>query len=206
MIDRIKNKLYRDHSAFTLVELIVAISLFAVLVTISSGVFIRSLRAQRAITAFIAANSNASLTIEQIAREVRTGKDFCIQDPSESENPCVSVSNDGQVSQYQKLIFTNARGEKVTYSLIAPSDNSENQMKSLGRQIAGDSIPTPMTAENVDVVALSFYLQGHGPTENIQPRITIVMGVSAADLPAGGFTSYLQTTLSPRVPKELTPL
>ena len=55
-----------------------ALSFFIVFTVIASGSFIRALRTQRAIVALIAANDNANLSIEQIAREIRTGSNFSL--------------------------------------------------------------------------------------------------------------------------------
>lgn len=59
-----------------MIELLVAIGLFTVVIGIVSGIFIQSLKTQRAVVALMAANDNATLSIEQIAREIRTGFDF----------------------------------------------------------------------------------------------------------------------------------
>ncbi|MEK7114752.1 MAG: prepilin-type N-terminal cleavage/methylation domain-containing protein [Patescibacteria group bacterium] len=61
---------------FTIIELMVAMTIFIVVISISSGVFINSLKTQRSVLALMAANDNASLTIEQISREIRTGSEF----------------------------------------------------------------------------------------------------------------------------------
>jgi len=84
-------------NGFTIVELLVAITLFSVIVAIATGTFVQSLRTQRGVTALIAANSNVSLAMEQMAREIRTGQGF-------------SLSGG-------ELNFTNARGQAVAYRL-----------------------------------------------------------------------------------------
>ena len=58
-------------SGFTLVELLVAIGVFSILISVAVGTFARALRTQRQTAALIAANSNASLVLEQMAREIR---------------------------------------------------------------------------------------------------------------------------------------
>lgn len=66
----------KPSGGFTMIELLVAIGLFMIVVGIVSGTFVRSLRTQRSIVALMAANDNASLTIEKISREIRTGFNF----------------------------------------------------------------------------------------------------------------------------------
>lgn len=167
------------NKGFTIVELLIAITLFTVLLGITSGVFIQSLRSQRNLTAFIAANSNASLTIEQITREARTGKDFCVNE------------NDGcrtDAGVYKEIIFTNAKNEKVKYEL-----GGKSVMRSLNSQT-----PIPVTADNVDIQTLSFYIDGNQPGDGKNSRITMALKVSAAGLPFSESVINLQTTVTPR--------
>ncbi|NCN53124.1 type II secretion system protein [Candidatus Wolfebacteria bacterium] len=90
MIKKIKN-----NRGFTMVEMIVGMSLFTIIVSIATGSFINSMRTQRISVSLIAAQSNASLMMEQITREIRTGKNF-------------SLVNG-------ELGFKNAKGENVVY-------------------------------------------------------------------------------------------
>ena len=65
-----------NKKGFTMIELLVAMGLFVVVMGIASTVFVQSLRAQRSIVALMAANDNASLSLEQMMREIRTGSNF----------------------------------------------------------------------------------------------------------------------------------
>ena len=85
----------KNTKGFTIIELMVAMSLFVIVVGISSGVFVRSLRTQRQLVALMAANDNASQTLEQMTREIRTGTAF--------------------TASGSRLSFTNATDEAVTY-------------------------------------------------------------------------------------------
>jgi prepilin-type N-terminal cleavage/methylation domain-containing protein len=74
-----KNRYCKQNSqrGFTLIEMLVAIGVFAVVVAIATGGFVNSLRTQRQVASLISAQSNASLVLEQMAREIRTGFLFC---------------------------------------------------------------------------------------------------------------------------------
>lgn len=82
---------------FTIIELMVAMSLFVIVVGIASGTFVNSLRTQRNVVGLMAANDNASLTLEQMSREIRTGSAF--------------------VGAGSTLHFTNYEHEQVNYAL-----------------------------------------------------------------------------------------
>ncbi len=64
-----KNK----KSGFTIVELLVAMSIFIILVTIATGAFIQALRSERRLLALMSVSNNVSLVLEQMTREIRTG-------------------------------------------------------------------------------------------------------------------------------------
>lgn len=172
-----------SKNGFTIVELLIAMTLFTALIGITSGVFIQSLRTQRNLTAFIAANSNASLTIEQIAREARTGKDFCVG----ANSPCVT-----DAGVYKELIFTNAKNEKVKYELSAQAI----------RRSVNAQTPIPITADNVNVQTLSFYMSGNQPGDGKNARITMVLKVGAAGIPFSESVINLQTTVTTRTLKD----
>jgi type II secretory pathway pseudopilin PulG len=174
---------------FTAVELLVSVALFTIIIAITSGVFIRSLRTQRAIVSFIAANNNASLTIEQLAREIRTGQTFC----TGANSGCALVSG-----AFKNLTFTNAKGEKVKYELSEPQQIGSATIQSILRSV-NDGTPIALTADNVNIKNLSFYLLGQDAGDNQNPRITIALSVGATGIAFSDAIINLQTTISSRV-------
>lgn len=179
----------KSRAGFTILELVVAIGVFSILVSIAVGGFVRALRTQRQVASLIAAQSNVSLAIEQMAREIRTGADFCI-DPRDPANPaaspCVFLSD----SLVEELIFTNASGKRVTYDV---------QGGVMLRDADGGGFE-PMTAENVSVEYLRFRLLGEGRGDQYPPRVTISLGVAprSPDLALRGIVTNLVTTISAR--------
>lgn len=151
------------RSGFTLIELMVAMGLFVIVIGIVSATFIRSLRTQRQVVALMAANDNASFTLEQMAREIRTGSAFS--------------SGEGRLS------FENSDGKPVEYALV-------------GRVVTRNG--RPLTASNVLVAYLSFFLRGSEVGDGLSTRVTIRMGVSARGTLESSVTR-LQTTIASRV-------
>lgn len=159
------------NKGFTVVELIVALGLFTIVIGIASGVFIRSLRSQRLIIELLALNDDSSVTIEQMAREIRLGSGFSTPTPNQ-------------------LDFTNAFGQPVTYQYNPIADTIE-------RRVSGGSLES-LTGDRVSVRDLSFILTGDAPADNLQPRITVHLEIGASSPLLAGFVMTLQTTLSPR--------
>jgi prepilin-type N-terminal cleavage/methylation domain-containing protein len=155
---------------FTLVELLIAMAIFTVVTSIATGAFIRALRTQRQLVSFAAANSNLSLVLEQMAREIRVGRNF--------EQP-------DQVS----LKFKNAKGEDVTYSF-------DEQAQRISRAV-GFGAPQALTSDNVSIRQLSFQLQFAGD-DAYPARITIMAAVAPKEAGVNASVVHIQTTVSAR--------
>lgn len=181
---------------FTLLELMIAVGLFVVLVTIGVGGFVHALHTQGQVAALISANTNMSLVLEQMAREIRTSSEFCENLQSANwSNPCDSGGSD--------ICFFNARSEVVSYGY--------NSLGTIFRGVATSS-PTdpqkecidartnykPITADNVNVKYMNFHLQNNCYGDSYMPRVTITLLVSPKGSGLDNFDTPIQTTISTR--------
>jgi len=167
-------------SGFTIVELLVAMSLFLILVAVATGTFVQALRTQRTITELTAANDNATQTIEQIAREIRTG--FGFMDSTED-----------------LLKFTNYHNESVSYKLEVSDrvlcDQKEGKVGCIVRSTDDGNIWSPITAPEVKVERLRFVISGKELTDDFPTRVTLVLTVAGPK----EIKVNLETTVSSRV-------
>lgn len=178
----------RVHSrrGFTLVELVVAMGVFTVVVSIAVAIFVSAVRNQRLLTELMAVNNNAGGVLEQMAREMRTGYRFC-----EGRNPSAPCADEGS-----SAAFTNHEGEGVTYAYDAVNGAVTRQ-------------GVPLTADNVLVTYATFAVfqknqNGLSDDDVCNPwRITIAMGVRPRNEALKDRETRLQTTVSSRVlPRE----
>jgi prepilin-type N-terminal cleavage/methylation domain-containing protein len=187
----------RQRSGFTLVELLVAVALFSILMSIAAGGFVRALRSEREVSAMMAAESNVNLALEQMAREMRTGYLFC-HDPGENSPSadCAScsvvVSGQTQTWTCPNIEFYNSSGEQVEYSLDANnvlerSDSAEN-----------NGVAEPLTSDNVSVTDLNFTIFGNIEGDHWNPRVTVAIGVQPNDSTVTWSTANLETTVEAR--------
>src|SRR3989339_135837 len=93
---------------FTLIELIVALGVFMVVMTITLSAFLNIMDIQKKTEAFRKVNDNLNFAMEAMMREIREGEDYC---PS----GCVTGS----------FSFTNKDDKKVDYRL----KNEKSQIK-----------------------------------------------------------------------------
>jgi type II secretory pathway pseudopilin PulG len=161
------------NKGFTIIELIVAIASFIIILSITLGGFTGALKTQRQTIGLINANNNASLILEQMAREIRTGYNF----PN---------------STTQELKFTNSEGKNVCYK-----QNGTAIVKGIDTG-SGCSSYKKITADDVEVKYLNFMITGENPSDNKQPFITILMGISSQEASVKGIVVNLQTSISPR--------
>lgn len=168
---KFKIKNFKIWSGFTMIELLVAMGVFIIIVGVSIGIFVRSLRTQRNIINLMAINNNASSAIEQMAREIRTGQSFSSLGPS-------------------GLKFVNYQGKDITYSW---NINTESLERGEG------GVFKTLTASEVKIKRLQFILTGEDEPDNIPTRVTVILGVGSNQRDLTGVLNNIQTTISPRV-------
>lgn len=160
---------------FTLIELLVGISSFIVIISIAVGGFVMALRSQRQAISLMNLNNNISLVLEQIVREIRTGYNFC----QNTSYPC-------SINQFS---FTNGLGQLVIYRFN--NNNIEKQINDFGFK--------RIMANDINVLYLNFIYSGIAIGDNLQPRITILIGASPKEKQTSNIITNIQTTISPRV-------
>lgn len=162
---------------FTLMELMVAMTIFIILMVIVSGGFVNAIKTQRSMTQLMSVNNNASLVLEQMVREIRTGYGFTLNDQG------------GGCSN--RLEFINFASNTVVYSL------SEDRVWRSEAAAPAQAL----TATNVDIERLCFVsTPAVRESEDIFPwRITILLRVGARDNLGENSALNVQTTVSPRI-------
>ncbi len=167
------------RSGFTLIEFLVAFGLFAIIVSVAVGGFVRALRIQRQLVALAAANSNVSLALEQMAREIRVGKGFACGN-----------------SVCDELSFKTPAGRTIVYRLDGTTKTIQRSCASCIESTGFESI----TGENVRIHYLEFHLQGTAPADFVAGRVTISLGVSPKESGIDTNVVRVQTTVSARNP------
>lgn len=168
-------------TGFTLVELIVAMSVFVVVISLTSGIFVRALRAQRQVNQLMMVNSDASLVLEKLAREARLGFNF-------------NVTNDlGGCSSgtFDSLGFQRARNGSIT-SVIYRWNSS---LETIERSEGGASF-VPLNSPNVLVKRFCFLETQEQDTDPW--RITFVLSETSTQ-EGIDYSFNLQSTISARL-------
>jgi type II secretory pathway pseudopilin PulG len=184
--------------------MLVTVGLFAIIITIAAGGFVNAERTQRQVSSLISAQSNVSLALEQVSREVRTGYLFCNTlgntQPVAAGNPNGALADCGCTLSASPapsgswtcsaLDFYDAESGHVVYALqdgtLTESVNS--------------STPQSITGNAVSVKYLQFLLYGQTEGDHWPPRITISLGIAASSTDPAVMNDVfnMETTVSAR--------
>lgn len=163
-----------SRAGFTLVELIVAIAVFATVVTLVSSIFVSSVGSQRKNMNNQDVLDNGRYVLETMGRAIRQS---------------TIVTSDGTISGAAGLTINHpTKGLAVRYFLEG------GQVK----ETSGGNTTT-LSSSNVSVQGLTFVVQGNGSTDNTQPRVVISLSLkNSQGLSATENVINLQTTVTPR--------
>lgn len=160
---------YKKNKAFTLIELMVGVTIFIVVISLVVSLFMMGVKGQRKLIAIQNIQDNARYLLEFMAKEIR-----------------MSVINN---STAETLNITRPDGESVSYVFT-------NQR--IDRLTDGPSTSGPLNSDEILVNGL-FYTLGVGQGDNQQPRVTIVMKIEiAGNRQEEKSEVNIQTTICPR--------
>lgn len=179
---------YKLRDGFTIVELIVAMGLFLIAITLAVGAFVQALKTQRTANYLMSVNSNASIALESLAREIRTGYTFNLSEPPVlPPNPCLNP-------QFDQVSFKNYNGKFVTYKI---QNGTLTRQACDGTGCAGSEPFLAMTASNVLVSRLCFLKTQRTFSDPWRISVFLTVGSPNPDLAQNALN--LETTVSSRI-------
>jgi len=183
---------------FTLMELLVVMSIFSTVVLIASDVFMISARTQRKIYGLERAQSDARYTMEAMAREIRTG---AIDYAYYASRGSFTQPDDELALLQSDLTSLRFRVSTASTQSYCPTATLPCLLVTVG-----GGTPAAITPKNVAVRTAKFYITPvTDPSvldyatglyaSNIQPRVTIVLVLeNVATVSSEASTVYQQTT------------
>ena len=169
---------------FTLIELIVGISIFISIMTISMGSIISVFNANRKSRSLKTVLTNLNLTVESMSKEIRFGKNYHCGSSGTITDPQNCISGDTFMS------FLSQEGVQTTYRL-----NGTMVEKKLG---SDDYVA--VTAPEIVIDSFTFYTLGATAGTTLQPKVIIrIQSHSGSNKGQSNFT--LETLVSQRTLK-----
>lgn len=131
---------------YTLIELMVAVGLFALVMTLVTGSYLVMIGINRNVQSVSTGINNLSFALEDMTRNIRTGTNYS--------------SATGNTFSYKET-----GGQTIQYSL---SNGTIQESK-------GGGFPSPLTDPSVTITSLTFYPAGTTAGDSLQSRVTIIV-------------------------------
>lgn len=182
---------------FTLIEMLVAAAIFAVIIAAIAGLFISGIRSQRKVLAIQEVLNQISYVVEYMSRALRMAQKELFVSPCLSQygtNYEITTSRDLGATTYSGpgLKFLNYLGDCQEFFW----DTDDNQLKEIKTAYTE---PIPLTSTDLQVNSFRVNLFGEDQTDDLQPRITIFLEILGREIAGVGQTKFqIQTSISQR--------
>lgn len=177
-----KKNSYHNQAGFTLIELMVALTLFTIVVMAAISSLYTVNNASKKVQAMRIVLDNLNFGMESMSRTIRTGSRFVCggtQNQSGSNN-CAYADTGTEGGQCLSLYSTLGRDAQIQYCLRFGADGRTGEIQKQTKDENGIwSNWVSMTAPEIDVQKLVFYVDGANETDDRQPSVMIfVEGVA----------------------------
>jgi prepilin-type N-terminal cleavage/methylation domain-containing protein len=186
-----------QKNGFTLIEMMVAVTIFSIVMLVAVGSLVSIIDANRKAQALQSVTNNLAFALEGMSRSIRVGYNYHCRDNVPSSNSALknpsNCAGGGAV-----LAFEAHDGD--------PSDDDDQIVyfydgSSLFRSDQGIDNFIPITAPEVNITNFSFYVLGANNTDNIQPQVLILMDGVAGITGSKTETKFnIQTSVTQRTP------
>lgn len=179
----------RGDAGFTLVEMIVAVGLFAIVMLVSVSTLLALVHANRKAQALQSVMNNLNIALDGMARAIREGEDYRCGSAAPADPNCAA----GGTVLYFEPFCPDGGCSDWAYTF----DGTTNRIY---KSTDGGTNFLPLTAPEIHIDSLTFYVIGAQRTDSIQPKVMIVV---KGTVEGGGRTTdttfHVQSTAVQRV-------
>lgn len=169
-------------NGFTMLEVIVATTIFSIAVSSLSALFLVAVRTQRNVLAQQDLIDNTRYALEHMSRQIRMAK-------RDETGFCVGDANSSFTAGGNSLTFIDYRGDCLTYDTVGEKI----------RVKVGSATAIDLSSQNIRANSLYFEVMGRSAYDGQQPRVTIYLDAEASGAtPETSPKILLQTTISAR--------
>lgn len=179
-------RLTSDTRGFTLIELTVSVSLFIVIMLVAVGALLSLVNANRKARSLEGVINNLNITIDGAVRAARMGSRYNCNAagvPPSTGADCPEGGNSFSFAPYGS--DDDEASERFVYTF---SDGR------LFRSMDGGSSFVPVTAPEVAITDLTFYVIGTAKGDEVQPKVVMVIKGTAGETEDTRSTFYIQAT------------
>ncbi len=169
------------NMAFTLVEVLVATALFAIVMVVSIGALLSLIDANKKAQAMQSVMNNLNIAIDGMARAIRMGSDYhCGIGNLSTPTDCVATAGD-QIAFEAFGGDRNDPNDQWVYWVA--EDPNFNNIHRIFRSKHSKQTPIAITAPEVDITSFEVYVTGTNRTDTLQPLVVLsIKGVAGSKI------------------------
>lgn len=168
---------------FTLIEMLVSTAIFTVVMVIALGALLSMSESDRKAQTIKSVVDNLNFSMDSMTRAMRTGSAYACGAGGDCPNGGTQVS------------FTDSDGKPVAYQYSQSASACGNAVGCILRSTDGGTTWAAITAPEVAITYLRFYLLGSPVGDGIQPKFTIAVS-GYVQFQGGGASSCTGLTSS----------
>ena len=197
---------YKNKSkGFSLIELMVSLTIFSIVMTISMGTLLVLIDANAKAQALSSAMTNLSFAMDSMTRSIRTGKDYyCAAAASVAGTSAFNSNTQDCISGNTAIIFTPGFESEWRMAYRLNGTSIEQRIDKNG--VAGDwvAITSDQQPAAVVVDTLTFVVEGSADTAAAspdfdQPRISLLVAGSVQNGLVNATRFQIQSNVTQRV-------
>lgn len=194
-----KTSTHARQGGFTLIEVLVSLSLFTIVVTISVSTLLVLIDANSKSQSMQVVMSNLSFALDSMTREIRTGDSYYCHNNS-GQLPTSGTDNRDCANGEGAFAF-NEGGESITGMVCSGAGCSRRIAYRLNgttieRRLGSTSQWVPVTSPDVVIEELDFVVTGSTPGDNVPPTVTIYLTGRVGNEAQTGSEFQIQTTVT----------
>lgn len=183
----------KGEAGFTLIEMIIAVGLFAIVILVCIGALLALTNANRKAQALQSVMNNLNIALDGIVRSIREGSRYHCGDNGILTSP--ANCPDGDTSFAFQPFGNGDEDDPWTISYEHDADG----VGRIYRSIEGQT-PIPITAPEVSIDDMQFYVVGTTPGDFQQPKVVIVVkGSAGVEGSVARTTFHIQATAVQRL-------
>lgn len=181
---------------FTLIEIMVSVAIFSVVMVISLGALLAISASDKKAETLKSVMNNLNFALDSMSRTIRTGVNYHCGSGGTLSEPL-----DCALSPGTSFTFLAADGNQVTYLFDSTPANCVQTGSTGGciKRRIGNGDLLQLTAPEVVITNLSFYVVGAPVGDGIQPKVTISLNGSVQVTETQKTAFNLQTSVTQRL-------
>lgn len=188
----------KNPRGFTLVEMMVAVAIFAIVMTVALGALLSMAESDRKAQTLKSVINNLNFSLDSMSRSIRTGQAY----HCDATQGTLSAGRDCSDTPANSLAYQPALGGTVIYRLETSSATLCGQPPSrvgcITRSTDGGVSYGAITSSEVYINGLNFYVTG-AESASVQPKVTILISGVVTVSGAQSSPFSLQTSVTQRL-------